>query len=42
MTVVDRVTQKQKTVQCEVLTENGQTVDDSSGQNDTEPTVGTV
>jgi hypothetical protein len=29
-------------VQCEVLTDNGQTVEDSSGYSDTEPTDGAV
>jgi len=36
------VTQKQQTVQCEVLTDSGQTVEDSSGHSDTETTDGTV
>ena len=36
------VTQNQQTVQCEVLTDSGQTVEGSSGHSDTEPTDGTV
>ena len=39
--VVDTVTQNQQTVQCEVLTDNGQTAEGSSGHSDTEPTDGT-
>jgi len=35
---VDIVTQNQQTVQCVVLTDSGQIVEDSSGQNNTEPT----
>jgi len=37
-TAVDIVTQNQQTVNCEVLTDCGQTVEDSSGHGDTEPT----
>jgi len=36
------VTQSQKTVQCEVQIESGQTVEGNSGHTDTEPTDGTV
>ena len=36
------VTQKQQTVQFGVLTDSRQTVEDSSGQSDTEPTDGTA
>jgi len=39
---VDVVTQNQQTVRCEVLTETGQNVEDSSGRSDTESTDGTV
>ena len=39
---MDIVTQNQQTVQCEVLTDSGQTVEGSSGHSDTEPTDGTV
>jgi len=39
---VDIVTQNQHTVQCEVLTDSGQNLVDSSGHSDTEPTDGTV
>ena len=35
---MEKVTQNQETVQCEVLTDIGQTVEDSSGRSDTEPT----
>jgi len=42
MTAVDIVTQNQKTVQCEALTNSGQTVEDSGGHSDTEQTGGTV
>jgi len=31
------MTQNQQAVQCEVLTDSGQTVEDSSGHSDTEP-----
>jgi len=34
---VDIVTHNQQAVQCEVLTDSGQTVEDSSGPSDTEP-----
>jgi hypothetical protein len=39
---VDIVTETQQTVQCEVLTDSGQTVEDSSGHTDRDPTDGTV
>ena len=39
---VDIVTQNQQTVQCEVLTESGQTLAKSSGHSDTEQIDGTV
>jgi len=39
---VDIVTKNQQTVQCEVLTDSGQTVEGSSGHSDKEPTDGTV
>jgi len=39
---VDIVTQNQQTVPCEVVTDIGQTVEDSSGHSDREPTEGTV
>ena len=35
---MDIVTQNQQTVKCEVLTDSRQTVEDSSGYSDTEPT----
>ena len=35
-TVVDRVTQNKQRIQCEVLTESGQTVEDSIGHSDTD------
>jgi len=38
---VDIVTQNQQNVHCEVLTDSGQTVEDSSVYSDTEPTDGT-
>jgi len=41
-TPVDAVTQKQLMVQCVLLTYSGQTVQDTSGCSDTEPTDGTV
>ena len=34
--------QNQEKVQCEVLTDSGQTVEDSSGHSDTEQTGGAV
>jgi len=36
------MTQNKQTVGCEVLTESGQAVEDSSGHSDTEQTDGTV
>jgi len=36
------VTQNQETVQCEVLTYSGQSVEESSGHSDTKPSDGTV
>jgi len=39
---VDIVTHNHQTVQCEVLTEGGKTVEDSSVYSDTETTDGTV
>jgi len=36
------VAQKQKTVQCEVLTDSGHTVEENRGHCDTEPTYGTI
>ena len=39
---MDILTQNQQTVQCEVLTDSGQTLEDSSGHSDTEPTHGTI
>ena len=39
---MDVVTQNLETVKCEVMTDSGQTVDDSSGHSDTEQTGGTV
>jgi len=39
---VDIVTQNQQFVQCELLTDSGQNLEDSSGQNDTEQTDCTV
>ena len=39
---MDIVTQKQAIVQCEALTDSGQTVEDSSGHSDTEKTDSTV
>ena len=42
MTAVDIVAQNKQTVQCEILTDSRQTVDDSIGHNDTEPTDGRV
>ena len=39
---MDIVTQNQQTVHCEVLTDSGQTVEDSSGHSDTVPRDGTV
>jgi hypothetical protein len=39
---MDIVTQNQQNLQCELLTDSGQTVEDSSGQSDTEPTDVTV
>jgi len=41
-TPVDAVTQNQQTVQCEVLADIRQTVQDTSGCSDTEPTDGTL
>jgi hypothetical protein len=38
---MERVTQNQQTVQCEVLTDSGQTLKGSFGNSDTEPTDGT-
>ena len=40
--LVDIVTETQQTVQCEVLTDSGQTVEDSSGHSDRDPRGGTV
>ena len=37
---MDIVTQNQQTVQCEILTDSGQTVEHSSGHSDTEPSTG--
>ena len=42
MTAVGIVAQNQQMVQCEVLTDSGQTVEYSSGHSDTEPKEGTV
>ena len=39
---MDIVTQNQETVQCEILTDSEQVVEDNSGHSDTEPTDGTV
>jgi hypothetical protein len=39
---VDRVTQNQATVQCELLTDSGQTVEGIIGHSDTETTDGTM
>jgi len=39
---MENVTQNQETVQCEVLTDIGQTLEDSSGHSDTKPTDPTV
>jgi len=39
---VDIVTQNKQTVQFQVLTDSGQTVEDKSGHSDTEPVDGTV
>jgi len=39
---VDIVTENKQRVQCEVLTDSGQTLEGSSGHSDTEPTEGTV
>jgi len=39
---VDIVTENQQRVQCELLTDSGQTVEGSSGHSDREPTEGTV
>jgi len=36
------VTQNQQTVECKVVTEDGQNLEDSSGHSDTEPTDSTV
>jgi len=41
-TSVDTVTQNQGAVQCEVLTDSGVSVEDSSGHSDTESTDGTL
>ena len=41
-TPVDIVLQNQETEQCEVITDSGQTVEDSSGQSNTEKTDGTA
>ena len=41
-TSVDIVTQNQRTVHCEVLTDSGMTVEDSSVHSDTESTDCTV
>ena len=40
--LVDIVTEIQQTVQCEVLTDSGQTVEGNSGHSDTEQTDGIV
>ena len=37
MTVVDTVTETQQTVECELLTDSGQIVEDSSGHSDRDP-----
>jgi hypothetical protein len=42
MLAVDIVAQKQEKIQCAVLTDSGQTVEDRSGHSDTGPTDGTV
>ena len=42
MTAVDIVAQNQQTLQCEVLTDSEQTIEDSSGHSDTEITGSTV
>jgi hypothetical protein len=39
---VDKVTQNKQTVQCELMTNSGQTVEGSNGQSDAEPTDGSV
>ena len=39
---MDIVTQIQQTVQCKVLTDSGQTVEDGSGHSDTEQRYGAV
>ena len=39
---MDIVLQNQQTVQCEVMTENGQNIQPSGGHSDTHPTYGTV
>jgi len=39
---VDTATQNKLTLQCEVLTDSGDTVEDSNGHNDTEATDGTM
>jgi len=39
---VDIVTENQQRVQCEELTDSGQTLEDSSRHSDREPTEGTV
>ena len=39
---MDIVTQNKQAVQCELLTESGQTVEDTSGHSDIEPTSSTV
>jgi hypothetical protein len=38
---MDLVTQNQQTLDCELLTDSGQTVEDSNGHSDAEPTDGT-
>ena len=37
-TAVERVTQNKQASQCQVLTDSGQTVEESSGHNETKPT----
>ena len=39
---MDIVNENKQTVQCEVLTDSGMTVEDSSGHSDKEPRDGTV
>ena len=38
----DQPSGESQQMECEVLTDSGQTVGDNSGHNDTEPTDGTV